>query len=95
MTNRKEGFIITVVHKIVDIGEEVYTMGATKNLNLRGRIISVYGTIGKFALALNWSRRKASDIVNGNQEATASDIEQMANALNVELPEDFRLLFLI
>ncbi len=64
------------------------------NLVLRGRIIAKFGTIGKFALALNWSRRKASNILNGHQEATASDIERMANVLGVEVPEDFRLLFL-
>ena len=61
---------------------------------LRGRIIAMFGTIGKFATAIGWSRRKASSIVNKRQEATASDIVQMANVLQVELPEDFRILFL-
>ena len=70
-------------------------MEAKKNYNLRGKVITIYGTIGKFAKEVNWSRRKASDIINGHQEATASDIETMADALHVELPEDFRLLFLV
>ena len=70
-------------------------MKAEKNYNLRGKIISIYGTIGRFAKEVNWSRRKTSAIVNGRQEATASDIETMASALHVELPEDFRLLFLV
>ena len=62
---------------------------------LRGRIVTMFGTIGKFAEAIGWSRRKVSDIVNKKQEATASDIEKMANLLQVELPDDFRALFLI
>jgi len=61
---------------------------------LRGRIVAMFGTIGKFAEAIGWSRRKVSDIVNKKQEATASDIEKMANLLQIELPEDFRVLFL-
>lgn len=65
-----------------------------KNQTLRGRVITVFGSIGKFASTIGWSRRKASYIINGQQEATAKDIEIMAKALNVELPEDFRSLFL-
>lgn len=61
---------------------------------LRGRIVTMFGTIGKFAEAIGWSRRKVSDIVNKKQEATASEIVAMANLLQVELPEDFRILFL-
>lgn len=61
---------------------------------LRGRIVAMFGTIGKFAEAIGWSRRKVSDIVNKKQEATASDIEKMAVLLQIELPEDFRVLFL-
>ena len=61
---------------------------------LRGRIVAMFGTIGKFAEAIGWSRRKASAIVNKHQEATASDIEKMANLLQVDLPDDFRILFL-
>jgi len=62
--------------------------------NLRGRIISMYKTLGEFAKAIGWSRRKVSAIVNKRQEATASDIETMASALKVELPSEFRILFL-
>ena len=61
---------------------------------LRGRIVAMFGTIGKFAEAIGWSRRKVSDIVNRKQEATASEILKMANLLQVELPDDFRILFL-
>ena len=61
---------------------------------LRGRVIAMFGTIGAFAKAIGWSRRKASSIVNKKQEPTASDIEKMADMLHVDLPEDFRAIFL-
>ena len=44
-----------------------------KNQTLRGRVITVFGSIGKFASTIGWSRRKASYIINGQQEATAKD----------------------
>jgi len=61
---------------------------------LRGRIVAMFGTIGKFAEAIGWSRRKVSNIVNKKQEATASDIEKMAEILQITLPDEFRILFL-
>lgn len=61
--------------------------------NLRGRIISKYHTVLNFAKALHWSSRKAYDIVNGKQEPTGKDIEEMCAVLNVEIPEDMRMLF--
>lgn len=63
-------------------------------LTLKGRVISMYNTIGAFAKAIGWSRRKASEIVNKKQEPTASDIEAMASILKVELPAEFKTLFL-
>ena len=83
--------MIPPVHKIVDLekgGEE------TVNEALRGRIIGMYRTLGQFADAIGWSRRKVSYIVSGRQEATASDIEQMSEVLNVQVPEEFKALFL-
>ncbi len=61
--------------------------------NLRGRIISKYKTVLNFGKYLHWSARKTYDIVNGKQEPTAKDIEAMCAALDVEIPEDMRLLF--
>ncbi len=61
---------------------------------LRARIVTTFGTIGNFAEAIGWSRRKVSDIANKKQEATASDIVEMANLLKIELPDEFRVLFL-
>ena len=60
---------------------------------LRGRIISMYHTVLNFSRELHWSSRKAYNIVNGKQEPTATDIEQMCGALTVQIPEDMKLLF--
>lgn len=64
-----------------------------EELNLRGRIISMYHSILNFGKHLHWSSRKTYDIVNGKQEPTGRDIEAMCNALNVTIPEDMRSLF--
>lgn len=60
---------------------------------LRGRIITMYGTIEEFAKTMKWSHRKASYIVNGKQEPTGKEIESMALALKVDIPEELRSLF--
>ena len=61
---------------------------------LRGKVIGMYGSMLKFAEVLGWSSRKVYDIVNRNQEPTASDIEAMCDALHVDIPEDIRKLFI-
>lgn len=61
--------------------------------NLRGRIIGMYHTLINFSKRMNWSTRKTYDIVNGKQEPTSKDIEAMCEALDVQIPEDMRLLF--
>ena len=61
--------------------------------NLRGRFISMYHSIRRFADVIHWSSRKAYDIVNGKQEMTSKDIDDMCSVLNVEIPDDMRLLF--
>ena len=60
---------------------------------LRGRIISMYRTVLNFANAMKWSSRKAYDIVNGKQEPTGKEIQEMCNALHVEIPEEMKSLF--
>lgn len=62
-------------------------------ITLRGLVISTYGTVQKFADAMGWSYRKASYIVGGRQEATASDIEKMADGLGIDVPDLFRQVF--
>ena len=61
--------------------------------NLRGRIIAMYHSVLNFSKAINWSSRKAYDIVNGNQTMTSIDIDEMCKVLNVEVPDDMRSLF--
>lgn len=63
------------------------------NNHLRGRIIAMYRSVQNFAKVMNWSTRRAYDIVNGKQEPTGKDIEAMCNALEIQVPEEMRLLF--
>ena len=60
---------------------------------LRGRIIAMYHTVLNFANAIGWSNRKAYDIVNGKQEPTCRDIEEMCSALKVDIPQQMKELF--
>ena len=64
-----------------------------KHDKLRGRIITMYHSVKKFAEVIGWSLRKAYDIVNGKQEMTAKDIEEMCRVLDVTVPVDLRELF--
>ena len=64
-----------------------------EEMNLRGRIISMYHTVLNFSKQIGWSSRKAYDIVNEKQEPTGKDIEDMCRVLNVQIPEEMRLLF--
>lgn len=64
-----------------------------EELNLRGRIISMYHTIRNFGQAIGWSSRKTYDIVNGKQCPSAKDIEVMCDALNVVIPSEMKALF--
>lgn len=61
--------------------------------NLRGRIISMYHSVLNFSRVMHWSARRTYDIVNGKQEITAKDIDEMCVALNVQIPEDMKNLF--
>ena len=63
------------------------------NITLKGLAISTYGTIQGFADAMGWSYRKASYILSGRQEPTASDIELMAEKMEIDVPDIFRQIF--
>lgn len=60
---------------------------------LRGRIISMHHSVLNFSKVIGWSSRKAYNIVNGQQEPTCRDIEEMCAVLKVEIPEDMKRLF--
>jgi len=64
-----------------------------KENKLRGMVFGKCGTIRNFAARLGWSTRKANCIVNGKQEPTASDIIQMADVLEVAIPDSVRDVF--
>ncbi|MBR0159797.1 MAG: helix-turn-helix transcriptional regulator [Oscillospiraceae bacterium] len=63
------------------------------NMTLRGVIVSKYGSLDAFGKDVGWSHRKVSYIVNGKQEPTASEIELMADKLEIEVSDLFRQIF--
>lgn len=59
----------------------------------RLRVLEIYGTIGAFAKAMQWSLRKASYITTGRQDMTAKEIEECAQALRVDNASEFVRIF--
>ena len=64
-----------------------------EEMNLRGRIISMYHSIKNFSKVIHWSSRKAYDIVNGKQMPNGKDIEDMCAVLHVQIPAEMKALF--
>ena len=60
---------------------------------LRGKVVEQYGTIGGFAEAIGWSKRKASYIVTGRQDLTVKEAEACAKLLNIDNAADFMRIF--
>lgn len=60
---------------------------------LRGRAIEIYGTIGRFADAMKWSKRKASYVTTGKQILTVKEAEECAEVLYVDNVNDFMRIF--
>ena len=50
---------------------------------IRGAVFSKFSSISAFAKAVGWTRNKASRIVNLVTRPSASDMEQMANVLDI------------
>lgn len=50
---------------------------------IRGAVLTRFHTISAFAEAVGWKRGKACRIVNGIQPPSVSDIEEMAECLNI------------
>ena len=86
------------VHKLLskvesyNTREEVTVMPEN---NLRGRIIAKFHSVKNFSQAIKWSTRKTYAIVNGKQQPTCRDIETICNLLDIQIPQDFRDLFLM
>lgn len=62
-------------------------------LTLKGLVVSKFGSAGGLAMAVNWSGRKARDIVSGRQIPTAKDMDVLAEALELDTPEAFCIIF--
>ena len=60
---------------------------------LRGKVIEKFGTVGKFAEAMQWSGRKASYVTTGRQVLTIKEAEKCAEVLGVDNRQDFMRIF--
>lgn len=60
---------------------------------LRGEIVSKFGSMEKCGKSIGWSGRKIRDVVTGRQSMTVSDIEQLSSALSVKTADRFMKLF--
>ena len=54
---------------------------------IRGLVLGQYTSITAFAKAANWSRQKASYIINGKSEPSLDDIYVIAKAIGAEVDE--------
>lgn len=63
-------------------------------MNLRGIVVSKYGTVAKFAQAIGWCGSKAGRIVRGEQEPNVSEIKDMVRILGLADPETVCSIFL-
>lgn len=70
-------------------GEEV-----DKIINLKGIVISKFGSISAFSKEIGWCYSKTNRIVNGRQLPDASEIKDMARALNIDDPALVSSVFL-
>ena len=52
---------------------------------LRGIILSKYRSMSDFSRELGWSRQKTSSIVSFDREPRLSDIQNMANHLDMDV----------
>ena len=62
-------------------------------LTLRGGVVSVYGSIAKFAQKVGWSYAKAYRIATGGQIPDLNDMKTICAALQIESPDDICRLF--
>jgi transcriptional regulator with XRE-family HTH domain len=61
-----------------------------EGITFRGLVYSKYKTIADFAQVIGWTRKKATNIVNGLQEPSLDDTDKMAKALDLTLDETAR-----
>jgi len=61
--------------------------------NLRGVVLGAYPSISAFARDIQWDRKKASRIINGNQDPSTKDIREIVELLNIRNADDFLDIF--
>ena len=62
-------------------------------ITLRGAVMSKYRTISSFADEIGWKRNKASCIINGVQEPTSQDIQEITRCLEINSVDIFLQIF--
>jgi len=60
---------------------------------LKGKIVSRYGSQNRFAEAIGWSKQRLSRFVTGERTPNLEDIKTMSVALGLSY-EEFKLIFL-
>lgn len=63
------------------------------SINIRGYVYSKYKSVFDFADDMGWSHSKASRIVNGQQEPTASEMADIAGKFEMGSKEFISLFF--
>lgn len=59
---------------------------------LRGKIVEVFGTLGKFSQAMEWSERTNGLKINGKVEWKQSEIVRASNLLGIK-PDEIDIYF--
>ena len=62
-------------------------------ITLRGAVMSKYRAISSFADEIGWKRNKASRIINGVQEPTTQDIQEITKCLEINSVDIFLQIF--
>lgn len=65
-----------------------------EQMNLRGIVVSRFGSIARFSKEIGWCYSKTNRIVNGKQEPDATEIKAMASVLRIENPAVVSSVFL-
>lgn len=63
-------------------------------INLRGLVVSNYGSVSSFAREIGWCNSKAYRIVSGKQEPDVTEIKGMVQLLNITDPAVVVSIFL-
>lgn len=57
------------------------------------KALSKYRTIANFAIAIGWTRNKASRVLNGVQKPDVDEVAAMSEALGIDTQEEFMRIF--